>query len=94
MVKCIFSLGIIDKKLIIPLLTIILYIIYFFYYEFFPIDDVDVYFHNFGSSIGEIFTFFIPYIFKFEDHYKNKNEKKKCTKKILLIILFFFYFIY
>ena len=84
MVKCIFSLGIIDKKLIIPLLTIILYIIYFFYYEFFPIDDVDVYFHNFGCSIGEIFTFFIPYIFKFEDHYKNKNEKKKCTKKNII----------
>ena len=81
MVKCIFSLGIINKKLIAPLLTTISYAINALYFKYFPGDDVDQYFYNFGVSIGELIIFFIPYIFKYRNYYKNKNaKKKKCTK--------------
>ena len=93
MVKCIFSLGIIDKKLIIPLLTTISYIIYFSYLENYPTDDVDVYFHYLGTSIGEIIVFFEPYIFRFKINRNNKNGVKKiCIKNNILDYFFFILF--
>ena len=81
MVKCIFSLGIINKKLIVPLLTTINYIIYILYFENFPGDGVDIHFYYFGVAIGDLITFFILYIFKYKSNYKNKtNKKRNCTK--------------
>ena len=88
MVKCVFSLGIIDKKLILPLLTTINYIIYILYSNKYPEDDVEILFYSFGVSIGEAITFFVPYLFKYENNDKTKDDNKKCQKTISLIIFF------
>ena len=92
MIKCIFSLGIINKKLIAPLLTTISYAINALYFKYFPVDDVDQYFYNFGVSIGELIIFFIPYIFKYRNYYKNKNKKEKCTKNNIFDYFFLILF--
>ena len=93
MSKCIFSLGIIDKKLIIPLLEIIIYMIYFIYESFDPSDKINILFFYFGNSIGEMITFYIPYIFKYENNYKTKNKKqKKCTKNNIIDYFFLLLF--
>ena len=81
MTNCIFSLGIIDKRLYIPLLNIISYIVICIYYYFCPEDDTNVFIFSLGCSVGEMLTILIPYIFK----YKNEADKKKTkifTKKI------------
>ena len=89
MVKCIFSLGIIDKKLFVPLLTIIVYTTYIFLSNNFALEDADIFFYYFGFSIGEVITFYVPYIFKYENNYKIKNnKKKKCTKNNIINYFF------
>ena len=90
MTNCIFSLGIIDKRLYIPLLNIISYIVICIYYYFCPEDDTNVFIFSLGCSVGEMLTILIPYIFK----YKNEADKKKqkfSQKKFLKIFLFILY---
>ena len=89
MKKFIFSLGIIDKKLIIPLITTIIYIIYMFYFNKYPADVIDMLFYYFGVSIGEIITFYVPYIFNYKT---TNNENKKCTKNNIIDYFFLILF--
>jgi hypothetical protein len=85
MVKCIFSLGIVDKKLLIPLLNSLNYIVTNIYFHFYPEDDVNIFIYYIGFAIGEIMISLLPYIFK----YKNKGKKeKKCTKSNIIDYLF------
>ena len=91
MVKCIFSLGTIDKKLIIPFLTIIVYMLYILCLNKFPLDDICIHFYYFGVSFGKSFTFFMLYIFNYKGNYKIKNtENKKCTKNNIIDYFFLF----
>ena len=70
----IFSLGTINKKLLLPFIYIILYI-------FINIlaggknDIVTFYLSSFGQSIGQIMTYFIGRITKYESESSEKNEK-------------------
>ena len=73
MVKCIFLLGIVDKKLLIPLLNSLNYIVTNIYFHFYPEDNVNIFIYYLGISIGEIMISILPYIFK----YKNKGKKRK-----------------
>ena len=53
MVKCVFSLGIVDKKLLIPLLNSLNYIVTNIYFHFYPEDNVNIFIYYLGISIGE-----------------------------------------
>ena len=87
MVKFIFSLGIIDKKLLIPLLSSLDYMISNVYFHFYPEDDTNMFIYYIGYALGEIMISFLPFIFK----YKNKDKKeKKCAKPNILDYLFLF----
>ena len=85
MKKFIFSLGIIDKKLIIPLITTIIYIVYMLYFNNYPPDVIEMLFYYFGVSIGEIITFYVPYIFNYKT---TNNGNKKCTKNNIIDYFF------
>ena len=80
MVKCIFSLGIVDKKIILPFLMsinqVILNLIDFFY-ERKKVETSNV-LDSLAISLGEMSLMIIPYILK----YKNPILKKNiCNKK-------------
>ena len=59
----------------------------------FALEDADLFFYYFGISIGEVITFYVPYIFKYVDNYKIKNNKKKKCTKNNIIDYFFLLFI-
>ena len=85
MVRCIFSLGIVDKKLLIPLLNSLNYIVINIYFHFYPEENVNIFIYYLGISIGEIMISLLPYIFK----YKKKGKKeKKCIKSNIIDYLF------
>ena len=62
--------------------------IYILYFNNYPEDDVDIFFYYFGVSIGETITFFIPYIFKYQNNYTKNNNNKKCTKNNIIDYFF------
>ena len=88
MVNFIFSLGLIDKRLIIPFLNSVVYIIDNVYFYYYPDDDVNIFFYFLGFSVGEILVVTLPYIFK----YKKKDKKeKKCTKENIIDYFLFLF---
>ena len=76
MSECIFKLGLIDKKLLIPLLYSILIILNEYIY-FYQRDETNIYIEYAGNSFGGMMTIIIPYIFKIKT---RKNNEKRCTK--------------
>ena len=76
MSECIFKLGLIDKKLLIPLLYSIL-MLFNDYVYLYPRDETNIYIEYAGNSFGEMMTMIIPYIFKIKT---RKNNEKRCTK--------------
>ena len=48
-----------------------------FYFNKYPADVIDMLFYYFGVSIGEIITFYVPYIFNYKT---TNNGNKKRTK--------------
>ena len=78
MSKCIFILGSIDKKLIIPLLLSLVYLILNIYEIFEETDDSNIYVNYVGYSFGQMSALIIPYIFKIK---KSETGSKKCTKE-------------
>ena len=69
------SLGTITKKLILPLIYIIIYSFVNIYYVFVESNEVTMYLERLGYALGQISTFFISNIIK----YKRINPKKKKT---------------
>ena len=75
--KFIFSLGLVDKRLFIPLLNSVNYIIISVLLYYYPQDDVNI-FIDYGSfAIGEILVIILPSIFKFQN---RVSEGKKFSK--------------
>ena len=77
--KFIFSLGLIDKKLLLPIIYTINDVIlnainYIFELNKIPSFQIA---DSIGIGLGAMSTFLIPYVFK----YKNADNKKKCTKE-------------
>ena len=83
----IISLGIIDKKLFLPLLyAVILFSnnIYWYYHKY---NIVSLLIENFGYSIGQIITIFLRRAFMYTSIHKNK---KTFTKSRFKDIFFMF----
>ena len=78
MSRCIFILGTIDKKLLIPLLLSIVYLILNIYEYFYPANDSNIFIDYFGYSLGQISALIIPKIFKIKRN--TKKSEKKCAK--------------
>ena len=88
MSRCIFILGTIDKKLLIPLLLSIVYLILNIYEYFYPANDSNIFVDYFGYSLGQISALIIPKIFKIK---RNTKKSKKNAQKEILKIIFFLY---
>ena len=93
MVKFIFSLGTIDKKLIVPLIYIIVHIFMHFYWEENGCDQVTFFIEYFGCALGETMNFFIGAIFRYRRLKRNKKlVKYKYFKDFsILFIIYTFY---
>ena len=93
MSKFIISLGKIDKKLILPLIYIIIFSLIIYYAEKRAGNMAISFIECIGISLGSIMTYFISIAFKYKSvSYKKRKEIKKYFKDIfLLFIINFFY---
>ena len=94
MKKCIFSLGLFDKKLIWTLLyTIIMILRDLVNYQFLK-DKHHEQFSNIGGPIGQILIIIIPCLPCFKN--QKQSDEKKCTKKnfLFFFLLIFFHSIF
>ena len=81
MANFIFSLGKIDKKLLFPLIYIILYICLNIFYNYTEYSVVTLFLEGFGFSIGQMLTIFVGCAFKY-----NRIRTKKKNEPILEFI--------
>ena len=98
MSKCIFSLGKINIKLILPLIDIALFIIINIFKSYIKDDSDGIFFlYNIGYSLGQIMTIFINFAFKYRKIYRKKKKKEQfkniCKNYLLLIMINTFYFL-
>ena len=98
MSKCIFSLGKINIKLILPLIDITLFIIINIFKSYIKDDSDAIFFlYNIGYSLGQIMTIFINFAFKYRKIYRKKKKKEQfkkiCKNYLLLIMINIFYFL-
>jgi hypothetical protein len=102
MVNFFISPGNIDKKLLLPVISLIIYIFLHFYREYYYSKEIILacyYLEYFGTSIGQIMTFVLS-AYPYKSLYmNNKNQKKRKNddinnnhnhnfKDYLLILLF------
>ena len=84
----IFSLGLLDKKLIWPFLYTIIQIVQTIIDTYYPEDKKSSTIFNFAIGIGESLIILVPYVLG----YKNPKKEKKCmkcnVKHYFLLILF------
>ena len=66
MANFIFSIGTINKKLLIPLIYIILYICLNIYYIYSGYEIASFYIQNFGLCIGQIMTYFAGRLIRYQ----------------------------
>ena len=78
----IFSLGIIDKKLIWPLLYTIIQIIQNIISTYYPKDKRSSNQYIFADGLGECLIILIPFIIGYKN--PNQEEEKKCTNQNIL----------
>ena len=81
MANFIFSLGIIDKRLLLPLIYIIFNICLNIFYNFTEYNEVTLFLEGFGYSIGQILIIFIGCAFKY-NRIRPKKEKKSIKEFI------------
>ena len=81
MANFIFSLGKIDKKLLFPLIYIILYICLNIFYNYTEYSVITLFLEGFGFSIGQMLTIFVGCAFKY-----NRIRTKKKNEPILEFI--------
>ena len=90
----IITLGIIDKKLLYPLIYIIVYIAIQIYWIYTEYNEVTLYIESIGFSVGQIMTVLINCIFKYKRNTKKNSQSKNYFKDFLiLLIIDGFYFI-
>ena len=90
MAKCFISFGIINKKMLFPLIYIILYFFVNIYNLNVEYNEVSAFLDGFGYSLGELSTFFIGEIIKYR---RNVIKKKKKARKKLILDYFFLFLI-
>ena len=86
MANFIFSLGKIDKKLLFPLIYIILYICLNIFYNYTEYSVITLFLEGFGFSIGQMLTIFVGCAFKY-----NRIRTKKKNEPILEFIKNYFF---
>ena len=89
MTNFIISFGTINKKMLIPLIYIILYIFYNIYNFSIEYNEVSLFIDGIGFSVGELLIFFIAQFIKYR---RNSKKKKKLFNKQYIkdyLILFF-----
>ena len=95
MSNCIISLGVINKKLFIPLIYIIIYFFVHFINQNAEYNEVYLYLDGFGYSLGELSSFFVAQFLKYR-RIDSKKRKKTLVKQYfkdfsnLLLILSFY----
>ena len=89
MAEFVISLGNINKKLLIPLIYIIIYIIIQIFYLYNEYNEVSLYIQGFGLSIGQILTYFIGNIIKYRSINEKKNKRSLIKSIKDYLILFF-----
>ena len=95
MSNCIISLGVINKKLFIPLIYIIIYFFVHFINQNAEYNEVYLYLDGFGYSLGELSSFFVAQFLKYR-RIGSKKRKKTLVKQYfkdfsnLLLILSFY----
>ena len=91
----IISLGIINKKLLIPIIYIIIYFFVHFINQNAEYNEVYVFLDGFGYSLGELSSFFVAQFLKYR-RIGSKKRKKTLVKQYfkdfsnLLLILSFY----
>ena len=89
MANFIISLGTINKKMLYPLIYIIIHFAINIYDLYLEYNEVSLFIDGFGYSLGEILTFFVAQIYK----YKRVAVKKKKTPLKQYIKDYFFLFL-
>ena len=89
MAEFVISLGNINKKLLIPLIYIIIYTIIQIFYLYYEYNEVSLYIQGFGFSIGQILTYFIGNIIKYRSINEKKNKRSLIKSIKDYLILFF-----
>ena len=96
MTNFIISFGTINKKMLIPLIYIILYIFYNIYNFSIEYNEVSLFIDGIGFSVGELLIFFIAQFIKYR---RNSKKKKKLFNKqyikdyLILFLINIFYMI-
>ena len=85
MSNLIFSLGFINKSLLIPIFYMITYIGIYIYYEFFVYNEAAFFLEGISASIGIALLFFVSAKYKYQRIIHQK--KKKAQRKIILKII-------
>ena len=91
MARFIISLGIINKKLLIPSIYTLLYILVNIYYIDKDYNEVRIFIEALGMSIGEMSIYFTQNIFKYR-RIATKKKKRNTVRQYVkdYSILFFF----
>ena len=89
MAKCFISFGIINKKMLFPLIYIIISSLINIYGLNKENKEVFKFMSDFESILGELSSFFVGQIIK----YRSITEKKNKNSKKQLILDFFFFFL-
>ena len=89
----IFKLGIIDKKLLLPVVYIIVYSLLFIYWDSKEYKEVAFYLKCFGYSIGLLLTIFVNIAFKYKSYkHRTKNNDKKYIKYYSILFLIYIFY--
>ena len=89
MAKFFFSVGLLNKKLLLPLMYIILYTFIFIFWHYYDYNDATFFIENFGTSIGQILSYFLSLLFRYRksSRKKKKVHNKKYIKNYLILLL-------
>ena len=92
MARFIISLGIINKKLLIPSIYTLLYILVNIYYIDEDYNEVRIFVEALGMSIGEMSIYFTQNIFKYR-RIATKKKKRNTVRQYVKYYLILFFFI-
>ena len=90
----IFRLGTINKKLLLPLIYIIIYICINIFWNYTEYNEFTFYLESIGFSIGQIITYSLGRAWKYHNATRNSNLKKKKLFQKLLYTIFDRLFLY
>ena len=78
MENCIFQLGTINKKLLLPLIYIIIYICINIFWNYTEYNEFIFYLEGVGFSVGQMITYLIGNAWKY--HYVSRKSTRNKTK--------------